>query len=125
MKNDDQGLKFIEVTVVFRKRVGARIDVDKGVDLFTQLRRYGKIPDKTRLFYFDSAPDAKVFVDLFDLHGKLIRTDASYYDEYIPSLANGKLAEVLPGEKKTFVFGVPDRRQSYRAWLVSSTKVGP
>ena len=125
MKNDAYGSKFIEVTVVFRKRVSGRINVDKGVEIFTHLRRYGKVPDKTKLFYFNSAPDAKVFVDLFDLHGNLIRTVASYYDEYIPSLTNGKVAEILPGERKTFMFGVPDNVESYRAWLVSSTRVGP
>lgn len=124
MKKDDQGLKFIEVTVVFRKRVTGRTEPDKGVNIFSQLRRYGEMPDKTKLFYFDSDPRAKVFVDLYDLHGKLIRTDASYYDEYIPSLANGKVAEILPGEKKTFMFNIPEDVESYRVWLINSSKVG-
>jgi hypothetical protein len=125
MKNDKQGLKYIEVTVEFRKKVSGHTDPDKGVDIFTQLRRYGKMPDKEKLFYFYSEPSAKVFVDLYDLHKKLIRTDSSYYNEYMPSLKKGEIPEILPGEKKTLIFGVPENVESYRVWLISRSNVSP
>ncbi len=118
LQTDEQGLKFIEVTLVFRKRVTGQRYSDKPANIFTQLRRYGEMPDKTTLYYFDSVPSAKVFVDLYDSHGKLIRTDGAYYDEYMPFQAAREIAEILPGEQKTMVFGVPKEVASYRVWVV-------
>jgi hypothetical protein len=117
LKTDDHGVKFIEVKLLFKKRATGRAYIDKPYNLLVQQRRYGKLPKKDKIFYFDSDYHFKLFVDLFGKNNTLIRTDSAYFDEYIPSLAYGESVEILPGEYKIFIFGVPKSVSSYKLWV--------
>lgn len=117
LKEVDQELKFIEVQLIFKKRSTGRTYPDKPVDLISQQRRYGKVPDKSKIFFFDSDYHFKVSVDLYDSDKKLIRTDSDYYDEYRPFQAINEVAEIVPGEQKTMIFGVPKSVTSFKAWV--------
>lgn len=113
----DQELKFIEVQVIFKKLTTGRTYPDKPIDLISQQRRYGELPEKSKIFYFDSDYHFKVSVDLHGNDGKLIRTDSNYYDEYRPFQAANEVAEIVPGEQKTIIFGVPKSVTSFKAWV--------
>ena len=113
----DQELKFIEVQVIFKKLATGRTYPDKPIDLISQQRRYVELPERSKIFYFDSDYHFKVSVDLYGNDDKLIRTDSNYYDEYRPFQAANEVAEIVPGEKKTIIFGVPKSVTSFKAWV--------
>ena len=113
----DQELKFVEVQVFFKKRATGRTYPDKPLDLISQQRRYGELPDKSKIFYFDSDYHFKVSVDLYDNNKKFLRTDSTYYDEFRPFQAVNEAAEIVPGEHKIIIFGVPKSVTSFNAWV--------
>jgi len=113
----DQELKYVEVKVIFKKHATGRTYPDKPIDLISQHRRYGELPDKRKIFYFDSDYHFKVSVDLYGSDDKLIRTDSEYYNEYRPFQAIDEVAEIVPGEQKTMFFGVPKSVTSFKAWV--------
>lgn len=117
LKEGDQELKFIDVQLIFKKRAIGRTYPDKPIDLISQQRRYGKLPERTKIFYFDSDYHFKVSVDLYGSDNKLIRTDSDYYNEYRPFQAINEVAEIVPGEQKTMIFGVPKSVTSFKAWV--------
>ena len=117
LKEAEQELKFIEVKVIFKKRATGRTFPDKPIDLISQQRRYGELPEKSKIYYFDSDYHFKVSVDLYSNDNKLIRTDSTYYDEYRPFQAVNEVAEIVPGEQKTIIFGVPKSVTSFKAWV--------
>jgi hypothetical protein len=116
LKTDGE-LKFIEVEIIFKKPATGRTYPDKAIDLISEQRRYGEVPDTRRLFYFDSDYHFKVSVDLYGNDNKLIRTDSKYYNEYRPFQAFNEVAEIVPGERKTIIFGVPKSVTSFKAWV--------
>lgn len=117
LKIDDEGLKYIEIKVLFKERAIGKVYPDKPYNLFIQQFRYGKFPEKDKLFYFDSDYHFRVFVDLYADDKSLIRTDSAYYDEYIPFYSKGEDVEILPGEEKNLFFGVPENVTSHKVWV--------
>ena len=117
LKTDANGLKYIELKILFKKRAIGKVYADKPVNLLMQQFRYGKLPEKDKVFYFDSDYHFKIFVDLYGDDKRLIRTDSAYYNEYIPFHSKKEEIEILPGEEKNLFYGVPENVMSYKAWV--------
>ena len=75
------------------------------------------MPNKDKVFFFDSNYHFKVFIDLDDTKDNLVRTDSAYYNEYVELAANAELIEILPGEIKLLQFGVPNNVVSAKSWV--------